>query len=189
MVRRDSGFDELGLHAKVKPIANCDNVIELFARGVRMEEHPSTHDEAIRTYLQVLEIEPDHAATHINLGHALLQPAGFRLRPKSIIARRWTPTPATLWPTSTWAMCWMRPAELMMRSIAYRDSHPTGAYLRRCALQSGVGLRTSAPARQALPHWKAYLKLDSTGPWAVHARNQIARILEADKLKIVYRRG
>ena len=43
--------------------------------------------------------------------------------------------------------------------------------------------------RQALPHWKTYVKLDSSGPWAVHARNQIARILEADKLKIVYRRG
>ena len=42
--------------------------------------------------------------------------------------------------------------------------------------------------RQALPHWKTYLKLDSSGPWAVHARNQVARILEADKLKIVYKR-
>jgi tetratricopeptide (TPR) repeat protein len=43
-------------------------------------------------------------------------------------------------------------------------------------------------ARQALQHWKAYLKLDSNGPWAVHARNQVARILEADKLKIVFKR-
>jgi tetratricopeptide (TPR) repeat protein len=43
--------------------------------------------------------------------------------------------------------------------------------------------------RQALPHWRTYVKLDKSGPWAVHARNQIARILEADKLKIVYRRG
>ncbi len=33
-----------------------------------MEEHPSTHDEAIAIYLKVLEHEPDHAAAHINLG-------------------------------------------------------------------------------------------------------------------------
>ena len=26
------------------------------------------------------------------------------------------------------------------------------------------------------------------GPWSVHARNQIARILEGDKLKMVYKR-
>jgi len=42
--------------------------------------------------------------------------------------------------------------------------------------------------RQALPHWQTYVKLDRSGPWAVHARNQIARILEVDKLKVVYRR-
>ena len=53
---------------KVRPIANSTSAVELFARGVAMEEHPSTHDEAIRAYLQVLEIEPDHAAAHINLG-------------------------------------------------------------------------------------------------------------------------
>jgi hypothetical protein len=27
------------------------------------------------------------------------------------------------------------------------------------------------------------------GPWSVHARNQIARILEGDKLKMVFRRA
>ncbi len=54
--------------SKVKPIGNFDTAADLFARGIAMEEHPSTHDEAIRSYLQVLEIEPNHAAAHINLG-------------------------------------------------------------------------------------------------------------------------
>ena len=43
--------------------------------------------------------------------------------------------------------------------------------------------------RQALLHWQAYIKLDRSGPWSVHARNQITRILDADKLKLVYQRG
>ena len=34
--------------------------------------------------------------------------------------------------------------------------------------------------RKALKHWQAYVKLDTTGPWSVHARNQIKRILQAD---------
>jgi tetratricopeptide (TPR) repeat protein len=41
--------------------------------------------------------------------------------------------------------------------------------------------------RYALRHWRAYVHLDSSGPWSSHARNQIRRILDADGLKIVYR--
>ena len=41
-------------------------------------------------------------------------------------------------------------------------------------------------SRKALKHWRAFVKLDTTGPWAVHARSQIQRILQADGLKLVY---
>jgi tetratricopeptide (TPR) repeat protein len=47
--------------------------------------------------------------------------------------------------------------------------------------------KTQQP-RKALPHWRAYVKLDTASPWAVHARNQIQRILQADGLKLVYSR-
>ena len=39
--------------------------------------------------------------------------------------------------------------------------------------------------RKALKHWQAYVKLDATGPWSVHARSQIQRILQADGLRLV----
>ena len=42
--------------------------------------------------------------------------------------------------------------------------------------------------RKALKHWQAYVKLDTTGPWSVHARNQIPRILQADGLKLIHSR-
>jgi len=42
--------------------------------------------------------------------------------------------------------------------------------------------------RRALAHWKAYVRLDRTGPWSTHARHQIRKILAADTLKLVYRR-
>jgi len=41
--------------------------------------------------------------------------------------------------------------------------------------------------RKALKHWCAYAKLDTTGPWAMHARSQVQRILQADGLKLVWR--
>src|ERR1035438_443928 len=40
--------------------------------------------------------------------------------------------------------------------------------------------------RKALKHWQAYVKLDTSGPWSVHARSQIKRILQADGLKLIH---
>lgn len=42
--------------------------------------------------------------------------------------------------------------------------------------------------RKALRHWEAYLKLDPAGSWANHARDQAKKILDREKLAIVWRR-
>jgi hypothetical protein len=39
-----------------------------------------------------------------------------------------------------------------------------------------------------LIHWRAYSKLDVSGPWSIHAKNQIRRILDGEKLRVVFRR-
>ncbi|HEY1262007.1 MAG TPA: tetratricopeptide repeat protein, partial [Terriglobales bacterium] len=44
------------------------DVSELFAHGISLEEDASRQTEAIATYQRVLELDPDHAAAHINLG-------------------------------------------------------------------------------------------------------------------------
>jgi tetratricopeptide (TPR) repeat protein len=41
--------------------------------------------------------------------------------------------------------------------------------------------------RQALRHWQAYVRLDRSGPWADHARSQIRRLLERERLSIAWR--
>ena len=41
--------------------------------------------------------------------------------------------------------------------------------------------------RPALRHWKSYLKLDSSGPWADHARERVAQLLGREKLSIAWR--
>jgi tetratricopeptide (TPR) repeat protein len=42
-------------------------------------------------------------------------------------------------------------------------------------------------ARSALRHWQAYTKLDKDGPWAEHARGQMRKLLEREKLTIAWR--
>jgi tetratricopeptide (TPR) repeat protein len=53
---------------KLRTIAADEGVAELFARGIALEEEPSTQTEAIEVYQKVLELEPQHAAAHINVG-------------------------------------------------------------------------------------------------------------------------
>jgi hypothetical protein len=36
-----------------------------------------------------------------------------------------------------------------------------------------------------LRHWQTYSRLDTMGPWSIHAKNQIKKILAADRLKVV----
>src|SRR5262249_45834955 len=44
------------------------DVAELFSQAVTLEEDPRNQLQAIAAYLRVLELDPDHAAAHINLG-------------------------------------------------------------------------------------------------------------------------
>jgi tetratricopeptide (TPR) repeat protein len=46
--------------------------------------------------------------------------------------------------------------------------------------------RTGEP-RNALRHWRAYVKLDNHGPWADHARGQIRKLLGREGITIVCR--
>lgn len=41
--------------------------------------------------------------------------------------------------------------------------------------------------RKALIHWKIYLSIDPAGPWADHARAQARKILDREKLSVVWR--
>src|SRR5579872_5562786 len=51
-----------------EPSPREHEVASWFARGIALEEDPNTHGEAIAAYHKVLEIDPMHAAAHINLG-------------------------------------------------------------------------------------------------------------------------
>jgi len=172
---------------KVKPIAKYETVSELFSHGVTLEGHPSTHDDAIRTYLKVLELDPNHPAAHINLGTLYYNRQDF-VRSEQHYRQAVAADPRyalayfdlgnVLDETGRIAEAVAAYSTAVRLAPTYADAH----YNLALAYE-----RLHQP-RQALPHWQTYLKLDSSGPWAVHARNQVARILAADKLKVVYSR-
>jgi tetratricopeptide (TPR) repeat protein len=173
--------------SKVKPIANYETAAELFARGVAMEEHPSTHEEAIRSYLEVLELDPSHAAAHINLGTLYYNRHDFEAAEKHYRA--------AVAADSRYALAYFDLGNVLDETgriedatVAYRTAIQLAPTYADAHYNLALAYERMGQGRQALRHWKIYLKLDNTGPWAVHARNQVARILEGDKLKIVFKR-
>ena len=160
---------------------------ELFARGIALEENPATQNEAIAVYLKVLEMDPQHAAAHINLGtlyynrqeYALSEKhyrSAIHLDPRYALA--YFDLGNVLDETGRIAEAIETYKTAIQLAPTYADAH----YNLALAYE-----KTHQP-RKALQHWRTYVKLDTAGPWAVHAKHQIQRILQSDRLKLVHSR-
>ncbi len=172
---------------KIKPILHTDSTHELFARGVSLEEHPNNHDEAIQTYLRVLELEPGHAAAHINLGTLYYNRQDFVSAEEHYRA--------AVEADPRYALAYFDLGNVLDETgrftdavIAYKTAIQLAPTYADAHYNLALAYERLREPRTALRHWTAYVKLDRSGPWSIHARKQISRILETDKLKLVYRR-
>jgi len=182
-------FEPVGavVSAKVRPITPIMSATDLFIRGVALEEHPITHDEAIAIYQQVIEIEPEYAAAHINLGTLFYNRRDFASAEKHYgLAIKADPR---------YALAYFDLGNVLDETdriqeaiVAYRMAIQLAPTYGDAHYNLALAYERMHQPRQALAHWQTYAKLDRVGPWSVHARNRIARILEADKLKMVFRR-
>ena len=167
-----------------KPVSITLNATELFSRGIALEDDPNTHSEAIATYLQVLDLEPEHAAAHINLGTL------YYNRQEYQSAERHYRAAITIDPR--YALAYFDLGNVLDETGRVSDAiqaYKTALQLAPTYADAHYNLalayeKTREP-RKALKHWQAYVKLDVSGPWSVHARNQIQRILQADSLKLI----
>jgi len=166
------------------PEAPARDVAELFARGIALEENPNSQTEAIALYQRVLELDPQHSAANINLGTL------FYNRQEYTLAEKHYRAAISIDPR--YALAYFDLGNVLDETG--RVSEAIEAYKTALQLAPTYGdahynlalaYEKVREPRKALRHWQAYVKLDSTGPWAVHARNQIKRILLADGLKLV----
>jgi tetratricopeptide (TPR) repeat protein len=173
--------------AAPKPAPINENAAELFARGITLEDDPSMHQEAIATYLKVLELEPKHAAAHINLGTLYYNHQEYGLAEKHYRA--------AIEADPRYSLAYFDLGNVLDETGRVRDAiqaYKTALQLAPTYADAHYNLalayeKTREP-RKALRHWQAYVKLDCSGPWSLHARNQIQRILQADGLKLVPRK-
>jgi len=173
-------------NSRLRTIAPDEGVAELFARGIALEEEPSTQTEAIEVYQKVLELEPQHAAAHINVGTIFYNRQDFAqaehhyraaIEADPRYALAYFDLGNVLDETGRVPEAIKAYSTALMLAPTYGDAHYNLA----------LAYEKIKQPRKALKHWRAYVRLDSTGPWSVHARNQIRRILTSDSLRIVYR--
>ena len=171
--------------ATLRPEPMPADVGELFARGIALEEDPNNQLQAIATYEKVLELDPNHAAAHINLGTLYYNRQEYALaeehyrRAIAVDARyalAYFDLGNVLDETGRVAEAIQTYNTALQLAPTYADAHYNLA----------LAYEKVKEPRKALKHWRAYGKLDTTGPWAVHARNQIQRILQSDGLKLVH---
>jgi len=161
-----------------------NEVTTWFARGIALEEDPSTQPDAIAAYQQVLEIEPAHAASHINLGTLYYNRQDF-----SLAERHYR---QAIEADPRYSLAYFDLGNVLDetgRVVEAIQTYKTALQLAPTYADAHYNLalayeKISEP-RKALKHWQAYVKLDGLGPWSVHARSQIKRILQADGLKLV----
>ena len=160
---------------------------ELFARGIALEEDPSHQTQAIEMYQQVLELDPEHAAAHINLGTLHYNRQEYALAEKHYrhaievdprYALAYFDLGNVLDETGRVQEAILTYKTALQLAPTYADAHYNLA----------LAYEKIREPRKALKHWQAYSRLDTAGPWSVHARSQIKRILQADTLKLVHSR-
>ena len=161
-----------------------ENISELFARGISLEEDPNNQLQAIATYQRVLELDPDHAAAHINIGTLYYNRQEYTLAEKHYrraievdprYALAYFDLGNVLDETGRVSEAIQTYAAALALAPTYADAHYNLA----------LAYEKMREPRKALKHWRAYVKLDTAGPWSIHARNQIQKILQADGLKLV----
>ena len=168
----------------VKPISQLETAAEYFSRGLALEEDPNSAGLAMQAYKTVLEFQPDYGPAHINLGTLYYNQeefaqaeshyrAAIECDPRYALA--WFDLGNVLDETGRLAEAIRAYGTALALAPTYADAHYNLALAHE---------RNREP-RKALRHWRSYRKLDSTGPWSVHAYNQIKRILKADKLKLI----
>ena len=156
---------------------------QLFTEAVRAEE-AGRLDEAIEKYESVFALLPRHAASAINLGTI------FYNRRDYVRAEQFYRM-ATESDTS-YALGFFdlgnvldelkqlpEAIEAYRQAVALQPSYADAHY------NLALALERNGQRRSALAHWTIYLRLDSSGPWAKHARAQLRKTLALIGMEVV----
>ena len=175
------------LSAKVKVLQPAETASEFFSRGVALEEDPATQIEAIEAYRKALELDPNHAAAHINLGTLFYNRQDY--------AKAEEHYRKAIDVDARYALAYFdlgnvldETGRLQDAIRAYRQALLLAPTYADAHYNLALAYEKLKQPRKALGHWRSYVRMDQSGPWAVHARNQIRTTLQEERLRLVHRK-
>jgi tetratricopeptide (TPR) repeat protein len=160
-------------------------IADMFLVAIRHEDAGEI-EEATRVYEHILERDPEHAASCINLGTICYSRRHF-VRAEQLYKRATQADP-------NYALAFFDLGNVL--DELKRLPEAISAYQRAIRLvptyadahyNLALAFERTGERRMALRHWTAYLKLDPASRWAAHAHKQIRLILDREKLSIVHR--
>jgi len=160
-------------------------VQDWFLTAVQAEEAGEKH-RAIALYKQLLERDPSYAPAYINLGTLYFHMRQY-IQAEELYRRATVTDP-------DYVLAFFDLGNVLDELERHDES--IAAYQRAVALSPryadahynlALAFEHKDQRRDALRHWQTYLRLDRTGPWADHARGQIRRLLQREKLSIAWR--
>jgi tetratricopeptide (TPR) repeat protein len=164
--------------------AQC-GVQELFLEAVEAEE-AGEKIRAIQHYQQIMERDPGFAPACINLGTIHFHQREFDGAEQ--LYRRATEI------DPNYVLAFFDLGNVL--DELQRPDESITAYRRAVELAPGyadahynlaLAYERKGELRSALRHWQAYARLDKDGPWTEHARLQIRKLLDREKLAIAWR--
>lgn len=148
------------------------SAVEWFERGCQLDGQRSTHADAIEAYLRAIEIDPDYADAHCNLGSVYYNrdrrdtaracfERALEIEPGHVEANL---NIATLLEDEGSGESALRHYKTALRSDPlFPDTHVSLALLYE---------RLELP-RRAREHWRRYLQLEPSGAWSDVARKRL----------------
>jgi tetratricopeptide (TPR) repeat protein len=164
---------------------DTSGINERFHAAVQAEE-AGEKQRAIALYEEILAIDPNYAAACINLGTVFFHMRQFG-RAEELYRRATVSDPG-------YVLAYFDLGNVLDELERLDES--IAAYLKAVTLSPryadahynlALAYERCGQNRHALHHWRAYVKLDNSGPWADHAHGQIRKLLAREKIAIVSR--
>jgi len=170
------------------PSRQAAELQERFLQAVRMEENPATIPGAIGIYESILAEKPEHAPALINLGTIHYNLREYEAA-EDLYRRATMADPDYALAFFDLGNVLDEMQQLDEATRAYQKAVTLVPLYAGAHYNLALAYERQGHRRRALRHWLAYVRLDPTGPWSSHAKDQARKILNAEKLSIVSRGG